>query len=147
VTTHKVVAPVASRKAPVAFADEQAVDVYERKSKQARREVFDVEDAVPVLISDDEEEKAVDSDTDADVPAHDVSDDTLDDDPDVNPAHPESDDESFDSIWREELEEVDIGVFKGRMEPEEVSLSVSLIFCNFVFISLTSFNVCSLSCV
>ena len=112
------------RKAPASFADEQAVDVYERKSKQASYADPVDEDDLSALISDEEGDSDGGEDTDDDVPGVEEDEPPYEPAPDLVPEPADDSDSDTDSVWREELESVDMGDFKGASEPEEVSLSV-----------------------
>lgn len=120
--------PKRKRKAPDSFADVQAVEAYERKSKQARHDDGAIAEALAIMQDEEDEKEDPGEVTEDDVPAEEDGGSDSEPDSEANPAPSAEQEPSDDSIWREELEEVDIGDFKGASEPEEVSLSV---FCRF----------------
>lgn len=108
------------RKVPDDFSAVQAVEEYERSVKRRRVGglAVEVEEGADAEVA--EEEKALDNPSDDDFDPSEVDDPSSDDPPEVIPAPPRKKKAAAKSQWREELEHVDMGEFKGASEPEEV---------------------------
>jgi hypothetical protein len=108
------------RKVPDDFSAIQAVEEYERAAKLRRVDDAGVGDDLPPLVDDSEEEGALDSPSDGDFEVGEVHDPPSDDEPVVIPAPKKKKKAAVKGPWREVLEHVDMGDFKGASEPEEV---------------------------
>jgi hypothetical protein len=108
------------RKEPDDFALYQAIEASLRPAKQPRLSLSDLIDEEEDAEEANEGKGAPDVPSDDDFEPEELDDPSSDDDSAPNPEPLPADDAPSDSPWREDLEDVDMGDFKGASEPEEV---------------------------
>jgi hypothetical protein len=120
------------RKTPDDYSAVQAVEEYERSVKRRRVGGLAGEDDEAAAAEAAEVLDALDSPSEDDVEAPQVDDPPLNDPPEVIPARPRKKKAAPKSPWREELEHVEMGEFKGASDPEEVRTSFFCVFVTFL---------------